>query len=119
MLALSALLLSIALATCTSTSSSSKPAPDLGTVFAVYPGWDMDNGNAPPLANVTEMACMQACGASTSCVAYAYVAYNSFRGPGATCYPKTGIDISKFKQQSDADVSTGVIGACGTLLQSE
>ncbi|KAJ7250112.1 hypothetical protein B0H12DRAFT_1234425 [Mycena haematopus] len=107
---LATLLVSFALAT--DASRNAKPTPDLGSSFAVYPGWDMDNGSSSTISNVTEQACMQACGASTSCTAYAYGPYPSFRSAGATCFLKDSLDLSKFKQQPDADISTGIIGAC-------
>jgi hypothetical protein len=40
-----------------------QPAPALGTVFAVYPGWDMDNGEAIETSDGSELACMQLCSA--------------------------------------------------------
>jgi hypothetical protein len=40
-----------------------QPGPDVGNVFAVYPGWDMDNGGTLVAAS-TEQACMRSCSAS-------------------------------------------------------
>jgi hypothetical protein len=45
-------------------SPSAQPATDVGGVFAVYPGWDMDNSAATTFGG-TELACLQACSAST------------------------------------------------------
>lgn len=42
-------------------------APDVGNIFAVYPGWDMTNlnGGINPILGLSEQGCMQACSAST------------------------------------------------------
>jgi hypothetical protein len=40
------------------------PSPDLGSVYAVYPGWDMDNGGFQGILGGTEFACLQACHSS-------------------------------------------------------
>ncbi|KAJ7367464.1 hypothetical protein DFH08DRAFT_1070375 [Mycena albidolilacea] len=78
---------------------------------SVYPGWDMDNGGSGTIFNVTERACVQSCGASSTCVAYAYV---PFADPTPFCVLKNAIDLSTFKIQS-FDVSVGLLGACGTF----
>ncbi|KAK6981100.1 hypothetical protein R3P38DRAFT_3234581 [Favolaschia claudopus] len=92
-----------------------KPTPAAGTVFAVYPGWDMDNGSLQTIFNGTEKACLQSCTSSATCVAYAYIPY----GHGGTdvnpiCVLKSSIDPSMFKQQS-FDLSVGLVGGCGTF----
>ncbi|KAJ7366104.1 hypothetical protein DFH08DRAFT_1071727 [Mycena albidolilacea] len=96
-------------------SPSAQLAPDVGGVFAVYPGWDMDNGGATTFGG-TELACLQACSASATCVAYAYVPYGgSNTGPGvAACNLKTAVTLSAFKTQPN-DISVGLIGGCGTF----
>ncbi|KAJ7859816.1 hypothetical protein B0H14DRAFT_2576979 [Mycena olivaceomarginata] len=52
-----------------------QPSPDLGSVFSVYPGWDMDNGGTTSIFGGTEIDCRKACSADGSCVACAYVPY--------------------------------------------
>jgi hypothetical protein len=48
----------------TNAASVVQPAPNAGTVFAVYPGWDMDNGALQTILNGTELACLQSCSSS-------------------------------------------------------
>ncbi|KAJ7868537.1 hypothetical protein B0H14DRAFT_3861460 [Mycena olivaceomarginata] len=94
-----------------------QPAPDIGAVFAVYPGWDMDNGNGgTTMLGGTELACLQACSASATCFAYAYVPYGgSNTGPGVSaCVLKTAVTLGTFKTQPN-DISVGLIGSCGTF----
>jgi hypothetical protein len=43
-----------------------QPAPQTGPVFAVYPGWDMDNGALSTIFNGTELACLQLYSSSVS-----------------------------------------------------
>ncbi|KAF8143724.1 hypothetical protein K438DRAFT_1853180 [Mycena galopus ATCC 62051] len=91
------------------------PVPEAGTIFAVYPGWDMDNGSLQTIFNGTESACLHSCASTTTCVAYSYVAY----GHGGTdvnpiCVLKSTIDLTTFKIQT-FDVSVGIFGACGTV----
>jgi len=89
--------------------------PDVGGVFAIYPGWDMDNGSAGTILGGTELACMQSCNASAICVAYAYVPYGGANtGPGPACVPKSSITLGTFKTQA-FDISVGLMGACGTF----
>lgn len=59
---LAALLASFVLAV--NASPGAQPSPDVGTIFAVYPGWDMDNGSILTTLGCTELACMQSCSAS-------------------------------------------------------
>ncbi|KAF7369532.1 hypothetical protein MVEN_00283100 [Mycena venus] len=96
-------------------ASGVRPAPQAGTVFAVYPGWDMDNGALSTIFNGTELACLQSCSSSATCVAYAYIPY----GHGGTdnnpiCVLKSTIDLSTFKMQT-FDLSVAIVGACGTF----
>ncbi|KAJ6526812.1 hypothetical protein B0H19DRAFT_1275647 [Mycena capillaripes] len=94
---------------------SVQPAPDAGTVFAVYPGWDMDNGSYMIIHNGTELACMQSCRDSESCCAFSYVPYGEgYFGPGPSCFLKNAVTLSTFKRQS-SDTSVGLIGPCGTF----
>ncbi|KAJ7881626.1 hypothetical protein B0H13DRAFT_2655684 [Mycena leptocephala] len=93
-----------------------RPAPEIGTVFAVYPGWDMQSG---PImgssAGVTELACMRSCSNSSTCVSYSYVAFGGNDGsPEASCFLKSAFDFSAIKIRP-FDVSVGLIGACGTF----
>ncbi|KAJ7909231.1 hypothetical protein B0H13DRAFT_1877856 [Mycena leptocephala] len=75
-----------------------QPAPNL--VFAVYPGWDMDNGGNSTSGG-TEMACQKSCSTSPSCAAYAYVPYGGGGGPpGTSCFLKNAVDISTFKTRA-------------------
>ncbi|KAJ7909227.1 hypothetical protein B0H13DRAFT_1877853 [Mycena leptocephala] len=91
-----------------------QPAPNVGTVFAVYPGWDMDNGGSSTSGG-TEMACQKSCSASPSCVAYAYVPYGGGGGPpGTSCFLKNTVDITTFKTRA-WDTTVGLAGACGTF----
>ncbi|KAJ6499760.1 hypothetical protein DFH09DRAFT_1375984 [Mycena vulgaris] len=94
------------------------PAPDIGDVFAVYPGWDMNNG-APfgQVSGITEVAWLadekiKAVG----CVGYAYVTYGS---PGALntprCVLKDAIDLKTFVIQSAFVTNVAIVGACGTF----
>ncbi|KAJ7769777.1 hypothetical protein B0H14DRAFT_2967300, partial [Mycena olivaceomarginata] len=105
---LATLLASLSIA---ATAKAAPGAHDVGTVFSVYPGWDMDNGGSGTIFNVTERACVQSCGASSTCVAYAYV---PFADPTPFCVLKSAIDLNTFKIQS-FDVSVGLLGACGTF----
>ncbi|KAF7368072.1 hypothetical protein MSAN_00873300 [Mycena sanguinolenta] len=99
---------------------NAKPAPAMGNVFAVYPGWDMTSQAEPssPIHNLSEMQCLEACYAGASCIAYAYVPYggdphDSNKTPGS-CYLKDTIVLTDFVKQS-FDVSAGLIGPCGTF----
>ncbi|KAJ7722321.1 hypothetical protein B0H16DRAFT_1896176 [Mycena metata] len=87
---------------------TTQPGPDIGTVFAVYPGWDMDNGQASEISNGTELECLQSCSTDTACVAYAYVPYS------LACFLKDSFDFSTFTVGT-VPVSTGLVGACGTF----
>ncbi|KAJ6559605.1 hypothetical protein B0H19DRAFT_1260319 [Mycena capillaripes] len=93
------------------------PTPNAGTVFSVYPGWDMDNGAVSVLPGGTEQACLKACSLSTACVAYAYGPYSFnliINGNPPACILKNSIDMTTFKTQP-FDVTMGVIGSCGTI----
>jgi hypothetical protein len=62
------------------------------------------------------MADMSSTGAT--CVAYTYVPYASpSTGTAPACVLKSAIGLSTFKVQS-FDLSTGLIGACGTSVLS-
>ncbi|KAJ7859775.1 hypothetical protein B0H14DRAFT_622373 [Mycena olivaceomarginata] len=91
-----------------------QPSPDAGTVFAVYPGWDMDNGALATIFSGTESACLQSCRSSSTCVAYAYIPYGHNGTDANLCVTKSTIDLATFKMQS-FDVSVGLVGACGTF----
>ncbi|KAF7336465.1 hypothetical protein MSAN_02300700 [Mycena sanguinolenta] len=88
-------------------------APEESTVFAVYPGWDMSNGNAETIAVVTEATCLQLCAASSTCVAYSYVPYDDSADP--LCNLKSTIDVSTFQVNPDLVVNVGLVGACNTF----
>ncbi|KAJ7920313.1 hypothetical protein B0H13DRAFT_1867788 [Mycena leptocephala] len=91
------------------------PTPDLGTVFAIYPGWDMDNGSAQTILGGSEVQCMQACSSSSTCVAYAYVPYATpVTASVSACVLKNSVSLGTFKTQS-FDVSVALVGACGTF----
>ncbi|KAF7355886.1 hypothetical protein MVEN_00917300 [Mycena venus] len=94
-----------------------QPTPDLGTVFAVYPGWNMLNGGSSPVFGGTELQCIQACSADPSCVAYAYAPYGSGPTaiPGPNCIIKPTIDLTTFRIGT-FDATVGLIGACGTFV---
>ncbi|KAJ6452418.1 hypothetical protein C8R45DRAFT_1223475, partial [Mycena sanguinolenta] len=96
-------------------ASNVDPVPDAGTIFAVYPGWDMNNGSLQTIFNGTESACLHSCASSSTCVAFAYVPY----GHGGSdvnpiCVLKSTIDLSTFIIET-FDVSVGIVGACGTV----
>ncbi|KAJ7312632.1 hypothetical protein DFH08DRAFT_973411 [Mycena albidolilacea] len=88
------------------------PAPALGTLFAVYPGWDMDNGQAIETSDGSELACMKLCSAG-GCVAYSYGPYQPSGTP--SCFLKDSVDLSTFKIRN-VDVSVGLVGTCGTSV---
>ncbi|KAF7355885.1 hypothetical protein MVEN_00917200 [Mycena venus] len=92
-----------------------QPTPDLGTVFAVYPGWSMDNGASNILVGDHELDCMIACSADTRCLAYTYIPYiKNEPGSGPTCATYTGINLTNFNTKT-FPVNVGLIGACGTF----
>ncbi|KAF8145683.1 hypothetical protein K438DRAFT_1781688 [Mycena galopus ATCC 62051] len=110
---LAALLVSFSLAI--TATPGAQPTPDVGAVFAVYPGWDMDDGSIGTILGGTELACMQSCSTSATCIAYAYVPYGGANtGPGPACVPKSSINLTTFKTQS-FDLSVGLLGGCGTF----
>ncbi|KAF8188269.1 hypothetical protein K438DRAFT_1834178 [Mycena galopus ATCC 62051] len=80
-----------------------KPAPDVGNVFAVSPGWDMS------VLGLSEMECFQTCSKNATCVAYSFVPYET-----PTCFLKVAFDLATF-QIRDFDVSVGLLGAYGTF----
>ncbi|KAJ6553355.1 hypothetical protein B0H19DRAFT_1377893 [Mycena capillaripes] len=96
-----------------------KPAPEIGSVFAVYPGWDMIATAEPssPITNGTEIHCLQACQASPACRAYVYVPYgdpnNADKGPGA-CWLKDTIILGDFVKPKFV-ANAGLLGPCGTF----
>ncbi|KAJ7867932.1 hypothetical protein B0H14DRAFT_3441572 [Mycena olivaceomarginata] len=91
-----------------------QPSPDVGTVFTVYPGWDMNNGILTEIFGGTELACLQACSTDSRCVAYVYQPYGSPGFPPAVCVTKSSIDLSTFQtsQTRGFDVSSGLVGGC-------
>ncbi|KAJ7920553.1 hypothetical protein B0H13DRAFT_1867468 [Mycena leptocephala] len=98
----------------TNAASVVQPAPNAGTVFAVYPGWDMDNGALQTILNGTELACLQSCSSSATCVAYAYIPYGNNGTISPICVLKSTVDLNTFKLQPSFDLSVGIVGACGT-----
>ncbi|KAJ7243513.1 hypothetical protein C8J57DRAFT_1477157 [Mycena rebaudengoi] len=109
---LAALLVSFTLAV-SAVPVNHQPSPAIGTVFAIYPGWDMDNGRTTATSDGSELACMQLCSADATCVAYAYAPYQP--SGSLSCFLKDRVDLSTFKTQS-VDVSVGLVGACGTFV---
>ncbi|KAJ6592883.1 hypothetical protein B0H19DRAFT_1365184 [Mycena capillaripes] len=108
-------ILAVFLVLTTSADVGVQPSPDAGTIFAVYPGWDMDNGALQTILNGTEISCLESCRSSATCVAYSYVPYgNSGTGITPFCVLKSSVDLGAFKMQS-FDVSVGLVGACGTF----
>ncbi|KAJ6483535.1 hypothetical protein C8R47DRAFT_564384 [Mycena vitilis] len=107
---ISALLVALAL----TANASATPAPDSEIVFAVYPGWDMDNGqSSPTIFNSTEADCAKSCATTAGAKAYAYVPYSGAYVYGPSCYLKDAVDVTKFVKQ-DRDTSAGLPGPCGT-----
>ncbi|KAJ7908639.1 hypothetical protein B0H13DRAFT_1878423 [Mycena leptocephala] len=94
-----------------------QPTPDAGTIFSVYPGWDMVNPGPTTTFGLTELACMQSCSTGAGCVAYAYVPFG-FPGTttGSVCVLKTAIDLTTFQTRA-FDVSAGLKGAVGPSRQ--
>ncbi|KAJ7909233.1 hypothetical protein B0H13DRAFT_1877858 [Mycena leptocephala] len=91
-----------------------QPAPNVGTVFAVYPRWDMDNGGNSTSGG-TEIGLAEVVRRSPSCVAYAYVPHGGGGGPpGTSCFLKNTVDITTFKTRA-WDTTVGLVGACGTF----
>ncbi|KAF8188270.1 hypothetical protein K438DRAFT_1972456 [Mycena galopus ATCC 62051] len=109
---LAALLFSFTLAVDAAAGAQSKP--DSGAVFAVYPGWDMDNGGNL-MSNITEAECLKACSTSPSCLGCTYVPYGGPGIPPSACYLKDGVDTTTFKQQN-YDCSAATFGPCGTFM---
>ncbi|KAJ6472007.1 hypothetical protein C8R45DRAFT_936665 [Mycena sanguinolenta] len=108
-------LLSFSLVFIVETAAAARRARDIGSVFAVYPGWDMNNAASVITSGITEFECLQSCASSSSCVAFAYVPYGNNVSQGdSTCVLKASIDISTFVAQA-FDVSTGIIGPCNTV----
>ncbi|KAJ6528979.1 hypothetical protein B0H19DRAFT_1083317 [Mycena capillaripes] len=84
-------------------------------VFAVYPGWDMNNGGFSTTFVGTELDCMNSCAANGGCIAYAYVPYGpSSPAKQPECVLKGTIDPSTFKIQP-FDVSSGLLKPCGSF----
>ncbi|KAJ7662353.1 hypothetical protein B0H17DRAFT_1093576 [Mycena rosella] len=98
----------------TDAAAAVQPTPNIGTTFAVYPGWDMNNGEIARIMNETELQCLQACSANPSCLAYAYTPYTDASPVQPVCFIKNAIDLTTITLQS-VDVSVGLIGACGTF----
>ncbi|KAJ7471594.1 hypothetical protein B0H11DRAFT_2282992 [Mycena galericulata] len=94
-----------------------KTDPDVAVEFAVYPGWDMGNPAGISASSVggTELACLQACLASSTCVSYSYLPYDG--GEPATapaCFLKDQLDFSVI-QVEPWPVTLGIVGPCGTF----
>ncbi|KAJ6569220.1 hypothetical protein B0H19DRAFT_1373470 [Mycena capillaripes] len=92
------------------------PTPDASIGFAVYPGWDLNNGAASILSGGTELDCMKSCITAAGCLAYAYVPFGSpatgLNQPG--CVLKNGIDPKSFQIQAYV-VNSGLINPCGSF----
>ncbi|KAJ7673994.1 hypothetical protein DFH06DRAFT_752399 [Mycena polygramma] len=95
-------------------NAAATPTADSDTVFAVYPGWDMDNGQtSPTIFNGTEADCAKSCATTAGSKAYAYVPYSGAYVYGPSCYLKDAVDLSKFVKQP-RDTNVGLPGPCGT-----
>ncbi|KAJ6593175.1 hypothetical protein B0H19DRAFT_1245975 [Mycena capillaripes] len=94
----------------------STPKPDLGNIFAVYPGWSMTVGNTNTFLGITELACQQVCSTDTACLAYVYFPYGGPNVPNALCTLKTSIDLADFTVEAGIVTSVGLIGGCGTSV---
>ncbi|KAJ6526681.1 hypothetical protein B0H19DRAFT_1275534 [Mycena capillaripes] len=91
--------------------------PDVGNMFAVYPGWDMNNGGGlQQISGITEMSCLQMCSANGGCVGYAYAPYGIPGSLGTPlCVIKNSITLSSFVVESDRITNVALVGACGTF----
>ncbi|KAJ6453997.1 hypothetical protein C8R45DRAFT_1038667, partial [Mycena sanguinolenta] len=98
-------------------SSGIDPAPADGTTFAVYPGWQIVGEALTTILGGTELGCMESCSATATCIAYVYSPYGTSEGTlgPPTCFLAPGLDLSSF-QIGTTDFSTGLIGACGTVV---
>ncbi|KAF7363107.1 hypothetical protein MVEN_00663100 [Mycena venus] len=89
--------------------------PEIGNVFAVYPGWSLVDAVENVSFNLSELACQQACSADTSCLAYVYYPYSSPGDAAPYCILKSSINVADFTIQSGVVTSVGLIGGCGTF----
>ncbi|KAJ7861455.1 hypothetical protein B0H14DRAFT_3445379 [Mycena olivaceomarginata] len=92
------------------------PHSEEGTVFAVYPGWDQNDGEGTLIQGGTEAACLEACSTNrdaigSTCIAYSYVPY----GATPACFLKPVINLGAFSVDQGRVVTTGLAGACGTF----
>ncbi|KAF8215425.1 hypothetical protein K438DRAFT_1955404 [Mycena galopus ATCC 62051] len=90
--------------------------PEIGNVFAVYPGWSLLDAIENVAFNVTELACQQACSTDNSCLAYVYYPYSSPGDAGPFCILKSSITVADFTIQTGIVTSVGLIGGCGTSV---
>ncbi|KAJ7037610.1 hypothetical protein C8F04DRAFT_1393531 [Mycena alexandri] len=86
-----------------------------GTVFAVYPGWDMANESLEATFDGTERDCLTSCQTNSVCVAYTYIPYGSgATGVSPACILKSSINVNDFTVQS-FPASTALVGHCGAF----
>ncbi|KAJ7235131.1 hypothetical protein C8J57DRAFT_1728783 [Mycena rebaudengoi] len=97
--------------TLTSAMNISTPKSDLGRIFAVYPGWDMEVNDDNTILGITEQACQMACSADSFCFAYVYFPYG-----GPTCKLHNSIELANVLFTPGVVTSVGLIGACGTSV---
>ncbi|KAJ7893556.1 hypothetical protein B0H13DRAFT_2338157 [Mycena leptocephala] len=89
--------------------------PDLGNIFAVYPGWTMTNPNdAATPRGISELACQQTCSADATCLGYIYFPYGGPNVPTPLCTLRNSITLN-FAVEPGIVTSVGLIGGCGTF----
>ncbi|KAJ6458974.1 hypothetical protein C8R45DRAFT_1109677 [Mycena sanguinolenta] len=120
MLALSNLAsLLVAFAVAVKATAGNGATPEIGTVFAVYPGWDMENDSLEATFDGTERECLTSCQTNSACVAYTYIPYgDGATGTSPACILKSSIDLNEFSIQS-FPANTALVGHCGTFFVSE
>ncbi|KAF8214416.1 hypothetical protein K438DRAFT_1801364 [Mycena galopus ATCC 62051] len=105
----------VAFAVAVKATAGNGTTPEIGTVFAVYPGWDMDNASLEATFGGTERARLTSCQTNSACVAYTYIPYGSgATGVSPACILKSSIDLNEFTIQS-FPANTALIGSCGTF----
>ncbi|KAJ6594812.1 hypothetical protein B0H19DRAFT_1225821 [Mycena capillaripes] len=96
-----------------STPGSSTPSPELGNLFAVYPGWGIGGiTQILDIQNITEEGCMQACS-----LTYDYFPYGTPVTTPPTvpiCVRFTTVELNTVEIFPDRVTSFGLIGGCGT-----
>ncbi|KAJ7328102.1 hypothetical protein DFH08DRAFT_331750 [Mycena albidolilacea] len=114
MLALSTVFALLASSLAVDAAPGVQPSPDLGSVFSVYPGWDMDNGGTTSIFGGTEIDCRKACSPKAAVLPTRNVPYGVGNNGLPDCVLKNTVALNTFKTQS-FDVSVGLVGFCGTF----